>query len=78
VEGLSNRAAIGWFCAVLGAVFAEWRALNQGRHSATLSAATRVTFRTDTAAGRFAFVAMWTALTSWFLPHILKGDGREQ
>jgi hypothetical protein len=69
----ANRAALGWACAVGGAVFAEWRALNQGRHSATLSAATRVTFRTDTPLGRFVFVSSWAGLTLWYLPHILNG-----
>lgn len=64
---------LGWVATIIGAVYAEWRALNKGRQEATLSAATRAVFRTDTALGRVAFVASWAALTAWFLPHITKG-----
>ena len=38
----------------------------------TLSEVTRATFRTDTAAGRAAFLLGWAALTAWFCPHICR------
>lgn len=42
------------------------------RHDgATLSETTRAVFRTDTREGRAAFVGFWTALSVWFVPHII-------
>jgi hypothetical protein len=49
----------------------ELEALRRQRYEHTLSQATRYIFRTHTPAGKIAFVAGWSALTYWFLPHIL-------
>lgn len=38
----------------------------------TLSCVTRMVYRTDTRAGRMAFVASWVALSSWLVPHICR------
>lgn len=42
------------------------------KHEGTLSEAGRKTFRTDTRAGKVVWVCSWSALTVWFVPHILK------
>lgn len=46
-------------------------ALDRKRDGSTLSEATRLVFRTDTLLGKVAFVAFWTELSRWFVPHIL-------
>lgn len=38
----------------------------------TFSEVTREVFRVHTPAGRAAFYASWGALTSWYLPHIVR------
>lgn len=38
----------------------------------TLSECTRKLYRTNTPLGRVAFVASWSLLTRWLVPHILK------
>lgn len=40
----------------------------------TLSHATRVLCKTDTSVGKAAFVLGWTALSAWFVPHILSNS----
>jgi hypothetical protein len=42
------------------------------RHGGTLSQAGREIFRTNTPAGRAAWIAGWTGLTAWLIPHIIK------
>ena len=58
--------------AALGVVAAvEVYGLRHPRHGWTLTELTRYGFRTDTKAGRVAFVACIAALAGWFVPHIL-------
>lgn len=38
----------------------------------SLSEVTRDLLRTHTPLGRAVFLGIWTGLTTWFLPHILK------
>jgi hypothetical protein len=47
--------------------------LDTKHNGSTLSEVGRHLFRTDTRAGRIAFVASWLALSAWLLPHILRG-----
>jgi hypothetical protein len=42
----------------------------------TLSSTTRAVMRTDTESGGVLFVAGWSALTYWFVPHIVRRDHR--
>ena len=58
-------AAIG----ILGIL--DWWCANV-KHEGTLSQAGREIFRTDTPAGRAAWLAFWAALSSWLIPHIWK------
>jgi len=47
-------------------------ALDRRHDSSTLSEVTRALYRTDTTAGRVAFVASWAVLSAWLCPHICK------
>lgn len=40
----------------------------------TICVSGRRIFRTDTPAGRVAFVVFWGALSRWFIPHFIHGD----
>lgn len=42
------------------------------KHEGTLSQFGRETFRTDTAAGKAAWIASWAALSAWLIPHVCK------
>lgn len=46
--------------------------LDRRHDGSTLSEVTRLIYRTDTRAGRCAFVASWAALSGWLVPHICR------
>lgn len=50
-----------------------WCAVND-HDDDSLSEVIRSAFRTDTPAGRFALVGVWSGLTAWLLPHLLRGS----
>jgi hypothetical protein len=67
---MAVRSRLAWG-AVLGAGAAyETYTLVKELPDDTLSACTRATFRTDTAAGRVMFTAAWCGFAAWFLVHI--------
>lgn len=67
---MTRRPEGVWFALlIVGTAFEMW-ALRGKRREATLSHFTRKAFRTNTPAGRAAFVLSWAALTAWLVPHI--------
>lgn len=46
--------------------------LDRRHDQSTLSEVTRATYRTHTPLGRAAFVASWSLLSAWLVPHICK------
>lgn len=67
-----HRGTVIW-AAGIGPLIVLDVKLNRRQDGSTLSEATRYIYRTETSAlGRCAFVASWAALTTWFVPHVLK------
>lgn len=61
-----------WTAVVGLSTAAELIAMRKGRADATLSAATRAVFRTETKLGRGAFMAGWGWLMIWYAVHIIR------
>lgn len=57
VGSIAALGVLDWYCAYV-------------KHEGTLSQAGREIFRTDTTAGKVVWVASWSGLTVWILPHI--------
>lgn len=70
---MRRPVALGFWFSVLGAlgIFDYWCAKN-AIDGDSLSECARSTLRTDTAAGRAAFVGGWAALSYWLIPHICR------
>lgn len=61
-----------WASAVGGLVILDvWCDRNETSGD-TFSEVVRLVFRTDTKAGKIAFVCAWSGLTGWFIPHIIR------
>lgn len=60
-----------WVTALVTLGLADWL-LNRRHDGSTLSEVARHVYRTDTAAGRFAFAASWAGLSAWLVPHIIR------
>lgn len=68
---MKTRAPWAWVGLWLVGLGVESWALKNKRRELTLSHATRRVMRTDTIAGRVAFIGGWCLLTKWFVPHIV-------
>ena len=63
-----------WVATIATVAAADWLCDRNGLP--TISSTTRHVLRTDTRTGRLVVVAGWSALTAWFVPHLLRGtDG---
>lgn len=60
-----------WIGAIAGLGILDWYCANV-KHEGTLSQAGRETFRTNTAAGKIAWIVFWVSLSSWLVPHVIK------
>ena len=75
---LSTRPALVWLGLVGGPIaFDVWAARNDITGD-SLSECVRAGLHTETPAGKVAFVAGWTALSAWFIPHILRRVNEER
>lgn len=63
--------SVAWGAAI-GALAAADLYCDSRRNDSTLSACTRVVFRTDTTLGKAAFTAAWLGFSAWVIPHIIK------
>lgn len=54
----------------------ELYAIRNKQADRTLSFATRTLFRTSSPAGQKVFMAFWTLLSAWFVPHVLRSNKR--
>ena len=68
-----SRAHAAWWGTVAALGVIDVMCDRRHDHS-TASCAVRHTFRTDTPAGRVLLFAGWSALTAWFLPHLLRHE----
>lgn len=68
---MACRPALLWGGILAAGVVAEMHALACKHHDCTLSALTREVFRTDSRAGRTAFVVGSALLALWFQYHII-------
>lgn len=65
------RAALGWGASI-GTLIVLDVYTNSRHDESTLSSQLRRLYRTNTPAGRAAFIGSWAALTTWFIPHICR------
>ncbi|MBO9523408.1 MAG: hypothetical protein J7518_17910 [Nocardioidaceae bacterium] len=65
------RKAVAWGAGI-GTLVVIDAALDRRHDGSTLSECTRMIYRTDTALGRYAFLASWVGFATWFPVHILR------
>jgi len=68
---IAKRRGVWALLAVVG-LAVELRALNDATRGDTLSATTRILFRTDTKPGQLVWLAFWIPFSVWFGRHIHK------
>ena len=68
----ARREMVAAWSSAIGTLAVADLVLNRRHDGSTLSEVARHVYRTDTPAGRVAFVASWCALSAWLIPHICR------